>query len=279
MTKKLGFLIGGTIAVLALVCVVIFSFSNNDTVLAEDNVTTTVVANQNTDAFAAISANISEIVQTPPNLAAELDNAPATLAEVVEIERPIDFTSATGQYMSERFIIDGQAVNLLTTVFDETVAGTDYNDILFSINGNTGTEITISAGQVLYLSAGHYTVIMPNGQMATRAFGETLVANDYYTAPGTYLVFGYPTPTTPERGQFAAIGGKIFTSTPSLLAELQGSFERPVATFATEDGLREASQDGMAKAASYSRFVLTDGTVMQTEATVLGDRVTVTIVD
>lgn len=199
----------------------------------------------------------------------------------VVIESPrFDATNFTRAMLAEHAVVDGQTIDLLTEVFDETTAATNYRPLLFPLVPPVGGHlIDLQPGQVLYLSAGHYQLAMPDGRVVIRAFGEDRVANDYFAMPGRYFLIAYAVTETPERGRFAAIGGAIFSRAPSLAAELQGSFMRPMNLTVSTASHRQASQDGMGKEQSFSLFVDEDGGMRQTVTERLGDRVNIRVIE
>ncbi|MDR0463159.1 MAG: hypothetical protein LBG64_02990, partial [Pseudomonadales bacterium] len=199
----------------------------------------------------------------------------------VVIESPrFDATGFTRALLSEHAVVDGQTIDLLTEVFDETSAAVNYRPILFPLAPPVGGHlIDLRPGQVLYLSAGHYQLVLPDGRVVLRAFGEDRVANDYFAMPGRYFLISYVVTETPERGQFAAIGGAIFSQRPSLAAELQGSFMRPMNLTVSTASHRQASQDGMGKEQSFSLFVDENGDMRQVMTERLGDRVNIRVIE
>lgn len=202
------------------------------------------------------------------------------VSEVVISAPGYDATAFTRNFLSEYTIVDGQTIDLLTSVFDETRAATNYRDALFPRTAPVGgIPFDLREGQTLYFSAGHYTLALPDGRVVIRAFGEDVVANDYYSMPGRYWLIAYAVPETPERGLFSAIGGKIFSGTPSLVAELQGSFMRPMNLTVSTASHRQASQDGMGKVFSYSLFMDAEGNFQQTMTERLGERINIRVVD
>lgn len=249
----------------------------DDAVVEDDDAEVVVVLTR--EEFDALLAGFSLDAVSPAALTVDDADADATtpatssLANILERE---DAILATWEFIQNGFVINGEVMTILSSVFDDGIKESDYDEIYFPAVGGETVYVTLRPGQVLYLSAGIYTIILPDGEFLVRGFGETRVANDYFFMPGDYVIVGWPTPTTPERGTFSAIGGRIIDSA-SMMAELDASFAAPLLMPGPDESLREASQHGRAKEASYSWFFMEDGTLYETITASLGDRANVSL--
>lgn len=151
------------------------------------------------------------------------------------------------------FRISNNAMELL-----KSVEGTSREIPIKDISGyEIGAEpitITLEEGQVLFISSGIYSIILPDGSPFSRGIDERAVANDYFFLQGDYLISDWERPTSVDGNVFSAIGISVFPSRVPLTRMLQ-----PVSDafrFNVDEDLQRQIQDGRAKEINFSRFAL-----------------------
>lgn len=163
------------------------------------------------------------------------------------------------------FRISNNAMELLNSV-EGTSREIPIKDISGYEIGAEPITITLEEGQVLFISSGIYSIILPDGSPFSRGIDERAVANDYFFVQGDYLISDWERPTNADGNVFSAIGISVFPSRVPLTRMLQ-----PVSdafTFNVDEDLQRQIQDGRAKEINFSRFALLgeDGETFEIQA-------------